>query len=164
MASSYTNEASLAMAAACAGVMRDVYEFDDESTDVLDFACGPGLVSQALAADTRSILGVDSSEAMVELFNRQVRSFLPVPSNQTELTRRCQVDNHGIDREEMQACTTDVFNDPNSPLADRLFDVAVVSPSLSLVDARRLTRGQSARTRTTTFRRRRRSRPIWSGG
>ncbi|KAL1947203.1 hypothetical protein VTO73DRAFT_14164 [Trametes versicolor] len=53
--------------------MRTAYPtlFDAEHTEVLDFACGTGLVSQALRPHVKSIIGVDISPASVEIYNKQ---------------------------------------------------------------------------------------------
>ncbi|EIM88235.1 S-adenosyl-L-methionine-dependent methyltransferase, partial [Stereum hirsutum FP-91666 SS1] len=52
-----------------AETITKVYPFDKESTKVLDYACGTGLVSRELAPHVKSILGVDISPAAVEIFN-----------------------------------------------------------------------------------------------
>ncbi|KAI0373157.1 S-adenosyl-L-methionine-dependent methyltransferase [Pilatotrama ljubarskyi] len=53
--------------------MREHYPslFDKEHTEVLDYACGIGLVSQALRPYVEHILGVDISQGSVDLFNKQ---------------------------------------------------------------------------------------------
>ncbi|KZT03518.1 S-adenosyl-L-methionine-dependent methyltransferase [Laetiporus sulphureus 93-53] len=43
--------------------------FDSESTLVMDFACGTGLISQGLALYAKSIVGIDISEAMIAQYN-----------------------------------------------------------------------------------------------
>ncbi|KAF9061436.1 S-adenosyl-L-methionine-dependent methyltransferase [Rhodocollybia butyracea] len=48
------------------------YPFDDETTTVLDFACGTGLNSRILAPYANAILGVDISEEMVLKYNERV--------------------------------------------------------------------------------------------
>ncbi|KAI0628797.1 S-adenosyl-L-methionine-dependent methyltransferase [Trametes polyzona] len=53
--------------------MRETYPdlFDKERTEVLDFACGTGLVSQALRPYVKSIVGVDISQGSVDIYNKQ---------------------------------------------------------------------------------------------
>ncbi|GJE93361.1 S-adenosyl-L-methionine-dependent methyltransferase [Phanerochaete sordida] len=45
--------------------------FDRTKTELLDFACGAGLVALELAPHVRSVLGVDISEGVVERFNER---------------------------------------------------------------------------------------------
>jgi len=45
------------------------YKFDKETTEVLDFAAGWGLVSKEIIPHAKSILGVDVSQGMVDLYN-----------------------------------------------------------------------------------------------
>ncbi|KAH8835577.1 S-adenosyl-L-methionine-dependent methyltransferase [Flagelloscypha sp. PMI_526] len=45
--------------------------FDKNVTEALDFACGPGLVSRSLSAHAKSILGIDISTGMVDLYNKR---------------------------------------------------------------------------------------------
>jgi len=52
--------------------MLDAYEFDADSTIVMDYACGSGLVSQGLAPYCKTIVGVDISQGMVDYFNKRV--------------------------------------------------------------------------------------------
>ncbi|KAI0085964.1 S-adenosyl-L-methionine-dependent methyltransferase [Irpex rosettiformis] len=46
--------------------------FDKDKTQVLDFACGTGLVSRELFPHVNSILGIDISQASVDVYNRHV--------------------------------------------------------------------------------------------
>ncbi|KDQ59749.1 hypothetical protein JAAARDRAFT_33321 [Jaapia argillacea MUCL 33604] len=52
--------------------MRKVYNFDENTTTLLDFACGTGLLSRNLAAHTKSIVGADISQGMVDQYNLRV--------------------------------------------------------------------------------------------
>ncbi|KAH8114082.1 S-adenosyl-L-methionine-dependent methyltransferase [Phellopilus nigrolimitatus] len=45
------------------------HAFDAEQTTVLEFACGTGLVSAALAPHAKQIVGVDISQGMVDQYN-----------------------------------------------------------------------------------------------
>jgi len=64
--------------------MIKAYPFNESETTVMDFACGPGLISRGLAPYAKKIVGVDISEAMVKQYN-------------------LRVENQGIPPEEMQA-------------------------------------------------------------
>ncbi|KAJ8463983.1 hypothetical protein ONZ45_g17395 [Pleurotus djamor] len=48
------------------------YPFDEEKTALMDFACGPGLVSRELASHTKQIVGVDITQNFVDEFNKRV--------------------------------------------------------------------------------------------
>ncbi|KAF9533650.1 hexaprenyldihydroxybenzoate methyltransferase [Crepidotus variabilis] len=48
------------------------YEFDETKTTVLDFACGNGSISRELAGDSKSIVGVDISQTLVDSYNKRV--------------------------------------------------------------------------------------------
>ncbi|KDQ18549.1 hypothetical protein BOTBODRAFT_28936 [Botryobasidium botryosum FD-172 SS1] len=87
-----------------ADAMREVYDFKEESTVMLDYACGTGLISQNLAPDCKQIVGVDISEKMVEHYNARVA-------------------NQGIPPEEMRAVCTDLSG--KGELEGLLFDVIV---------------------------------------
>ncbi|KAI0355113.1 S-adenosyl-L-methionine-dependent methyltransferase [Trametes cingulata] len=53
--------------------MREAYPaiFDKDRTEVLDFACGTGMVSEALFPYVKRIVGVDISEKSVEVYNKK---------------------------------------------------------------------------------------------
>jgi len=90
--------------------------FKRNDTTVMDFACGTGLVSRVLAAeDPKSIVGVDISQGMVDLYNKIVSD-------------------HGIPPEEMRAICATV---PNEKLDGMRFDVIVCASAyhhLSSID------------------------------
>lgn len=69
----------------------DDFEFDDEETRVLDFACGTGHISRELAGDVKYVVGMDISQGMVDQYN-------------------LRVENQGIDKEEMQAFCVDLLD------------------------------------------------------
>ncbi|KAF7294560.1 Methyltransf-25 domain-containing protein [Mycena indigotica] len=46
------------------------YKFDDQSTTLLDFACGTGIVSLGLAERCKKVVGVDISQGMVDQYNK----------------------------------------------------------------------------------------------
>ncbi|VDC00121.1 unnamed protein product [Peniophora sp. CBMAI 1063] len=48
------------------------YAFDEETTTVLDYACGTGMLSRALSPHAKSIVGMDISEASVAEYNSRV--------------------------------------------------------------------------------------------
>jgi len=55
----------------CAEAIRKEYVFDKDVTNVMEYACGTGLVSGNLAPYVKSILGVDISQGVVDLFNKR---------------------------------------------------------------------------------------------
>jgi len=55
----------------CAEAIRKEYAFDKDVTNVMEYACGTGLVSGNLAPYVKSILGVDISQGVVDLFNKR---------------------------------------------------------------------------------------------
>jgi len=63
--------------------------WDDETTRLLDYACGPGMISRGLAPYVKEVIGMDISEKMVEEYNQQVY-------------------NQGIPRSEMHAILCDI--------------------------------------------------------
>ncbi|KAI9433919.1 S-adenosyl-L-methionine-dependent methyltransferase, partial [Lactarius indigo] len=52
-----------------ARALRRVLPLDEDTTSVLDYACGSGQVSRALAPHVARLVGVDISPRMVELYN-----------------------------------------------------------------------------------------------
>ncbi|TEB31439.1 hexaprenyldihydroxybenzoate methyltransferase [Coprinellus micaceus] len=84
------------------------YDFDDESTEVMDFACGSGLLSQHLAPHAKSVVGVDISRGMVDLYNQTAR-------------------NQGLLPDELRAVCVDILDAPGSqpqdPFNGQRFDV-----------------------------------------
>ncbi|KAA1477672.1 S-adenosyl-L-methionine-dependent methyltransferase [Dentipellis sp. KUC8613] len=90
-----------------AAAMRKTYAFNEESTTLLDFACGPGLVSRELAAYTKKIVGVDISHGMVDQYNKRVNE-------------------QGIPPEEMHAVCIELKGEPGE-LDGAKFDVIVCS-------------------------------------
>lgn len=48
------------------------YPFNKDSTRILDFACGTGLMSRKLAPNAKSVTGVDISQGMVDQYNKRV--------------------------------------------------------------------------------------------
>jgi SAM-dependent methyltransferase len=101
------------------------HAFDPDRTTLLDYACGTGiyhspakwrcslteaegLISQALAAHTASIVGADVSQGMVDTYNMRVAD-------------------HGIGPDEMRAVVVpSSFDDLANTLCEHLFEVAVV--------------------------------------
>ena len=105
--------------------MREQYPFDENSTVVMDFACGVGvynppyflvysthtsilgLISRELAPYTKSIVGVDITQALVDSYNQRVA-------------------NQGITPDEMRAVCTELKG-KEGELNGLKFDVIVVS-------------------------------------
>ncbi|KAG6828358.1 hypothetical protein H0H92_008246 [Tricholoma furcatifolium] len=88
-----------------AAKMRQSYEFNEDVTTVLEFACGTGLVSRELAPYSKRIIGVDISQGVVDQFN-------------------LRVSNQGIPAEEMQAIRAELKGEPGE-LEDEKFDVVI---------------------------------------
>jgi len=63
---------NLGLARRAAKAMREQYPFDEDSTVVMDFACGVGLISMELAPYAKSIVGVDITQALVDNYNQRV--------------------------------------------------------------------------------------------
>lgn len=89
--------------------MIDAYPFEEDSTLVLDYACGTGLISKVLAAHAKCIVGVDISQSMVDQYN-------------------LSVSNQGIPPEEMRAVCCDLTVAPDQ-LDGMKFDVVVCASS-----------------------------------
>lgn len=85
------------------------YPFDEEKTVLLDFACGTGLVSQALAPHCKKIVGVDISQGMVDWYNMRVA-------------------NQGIDSQEMKAICVELKGTEDE-LDGIKFDIVICSMS-----------------------------------
>ncbi|KAG5634465.1 hypothetical protein H0H81_001848 [Sphagnurus paluster] len=88
-----------------AAKIREFYPFDEETTTIMEYACGTGLVSRELAPYVRRIVGVDISQGMVDQFN-------------------LRVNNQGIQKEEMEAFCAELKGEPGE-LRDEKFDVVV---------------------------------------
>ncbi|KAG0706468.1 S-adenosyl-L-methionine-dependent methyltransferase [Suillus ampliporus] len=89
--------------------MINAYPFKEDSTSVLDYACGTGLISRELASHAKCIVGVDISQSMVDQYNQSVA-------------------NQGIPLEEMKAVCCDLTAAPNQ-LDGMKFDVVVCASS-----------------------------------
>jgi 2-polyprenyl-3-methyl-5-hydroxy-6-metoxy-1,4-benzoquinol methylase len=89
--------------------MFDIYDFEDEKTVALDFACGSGLLSHELAPYCKKIIGIDVSPGMISLYNKHAQ-------------------NQGLTEDEMHGYSVDILTDelPFS-LPDNGFDVICVS-------------------------------------
>ncbi|CAF3686437.1 unnamed protein product [Adineta steineri] len=72
-ARSYRTELLEELARRCATSIQKIYPFDVNTTEVLDFACGPGLVAFELLPYTKRIVGVDSAQGMVDVFNHDAQ-------------------------------------------------------------------------------------------
>ncbi|KAJ7574025.1 S-adenosyl-L-methionine-dependent methyltransferase [Mycena floridula] len=96
---------SLNMGKRLAKAIFDIFPFDEETTTVLDFACGPGLMSRLLASKAKSIVGVDISQKMVDRFNERA-------------------DQQGLEPEEMRAVCVELTG-RDDELEGRKFDVVV---------------------------------------
>ncbi|GBE82817.1 Uncharacterized methyltransferase [Sparassis crispa] len=99
------------MARRLTAAMKSTYPtlFDEERTTVLDFACGTGLISRELCADTTSIVGVDISSGTVDQYN-------------------LRASNQGLAPEEMRAICVDLKG-TEGELDGAKFDVVVCASS-----------------------------------
>jgi len=104
-ASNYDGPLKIDFADRMAPRILSLYPFDENSTTLLDYACGTGLVSQRLAASTKSIVGVDISQGMIDQYN-------------------LRISNQGIEPQEMQAFCIELKG-VDGELNDRKFDVAI---------------------------------------
>lgn len=86
----------------------NAFTFDKEKTTVLDFACGNGNVSFNMAGSCKSIVGVDISTKMIELYNEMAQK-------------------EGLS-DKISGLRVDITSDA-CPLGDQLFDVIVCSLS-----------------------------------
>ncbi|KAF5317945.1 hypothetical protein D9619_012239 [Psilocybe cf. subviscida] len=77
------------LASMATALMRKQYEFKEEETALLDFACHIGLTSRAIAPYTKLVVGVDISQTSVDLYNEAVK-------------------NQGIEPSEMRAVCTEL--------------------------------------------------------
>ncbi|KAK0447059.1 S-adenosyl-L-methionine-dependent methyltransferase [Armillaria borealis] len=55
-------------------ILSHGWSFDPESTTVLNFACGTGLLETTLIAHCKSIQGVDISQGMVDQYNKRAET------------------------------------------------------------------------------------------
>lgn len=67
-----TKPHAIELARRLASLFLKAYPFDEDSTAILDFACGTGLISQHLTPHAKSIVGVDISPGMVRRYNQRV--------------------------------------------------------------------------------------------
>ncbi|KAF9009521.1 S-adenosyl-L-methionine-dependent methyltransferase [Cyathus striatus] len=104
-ASKADSASSLELARRSALAIRKVYPFDEDTTEVMDFACGKGLLSSHLLPHVKSILGVDISQNMVDIYNTRVQ-------------------NQGIAPEDMWAVCADLQG-VGGELEGRKFDIVV---------------------------------------
>ena len=66
--------------------------FSLEGRDVLDFGCGTGLLTARLVEDAGSIIGLDTSAAMLERFESRARSWSHVRAEAGPLAAGVRVD------------------------------------------------------------------------
>jgi hypothetical protein len=71
-AQTYRSELALQLAKHSAGVILQKYPFDANQTEVLDFTCGPSLVGLELLPHVKRLVGADSAQGMVDVFNQYV--------------------------------------------------------------------------------------------
>ncbi|KAF6758178.1 hexaprenyldihydroxybenzoate methyltransferase [Ephemerocybe angulata] len=101
------SQSSIELAKRAGNAILRHYDFDDESTEVMDFACGSGLLSQHIAPYAKSVVGVDISQGMVDLYNMFAL-------------------NQGLLSEELRAVRFDVLaSSPQDPFNGQRFDVVV---------------------------------------
>lgn len=106
-AHSYDAPLKIEFADRMAPKILSAYPFNEDSTTLLDYACGTGLISKRLAPYTKSIVGVDISQGMIDQYN-------------------LHVSDQGIEPDEMQALCVELKG-VDGELDGRKFDVAIVS-------------------------------------
>jgi len=87
--------------------MRKAYPFNEDTTIVMDFACGTGLIARGLAPYCKEVVGVDINPAMVAHFAEKIH-------------------NQGIPPEEMRVVCADLKGE-ESELDGQKFDVITCS-------------------------------------
>ncbi|KAI0648430.1 S-adenosyl-L-methionine-dependent methyltransferase [Trametes meyenii] len=94
-----------------ATALRKAYPalFDEDRTTVLDYACGTGALSQALCPYVKSIVGVDISQAAVDVYNARAAD-------------------QGLAPEEMRAVCAELRGEPGE-LDGATFDLVVCCAS-----------------------------------
>ncbi|CAF3965632.1 unnamed protein product [Adineta steineri] len=105
-AKTYRTEFSCEIAKRCASYILQKYPFDSSKTEVLDFACGPGLVAFELLPHTKRIVGADLAQGMVDVFNQSVEQ-------------------QGIASDKLHCVHTDALKGDQSDLNGLLFDVII---------------------------------------
>ncbi|KAI6126110.1 hexaprenyldihydroxybenzoate methyltransferase [Pisolithus croceorrhizus] len=93
-----------------AAAMLKAVPFDKQKTVVMDFACGVGLISQQLAPQAKSIIGVDISQRMVDIYNNSAKEQNLFPN-------------------EMKAVRVDRLVENETQLGGMSFDVIVCASS-----------------------------------
>lgn len=68
-----TKPTSLLIAKATSEKIREFLTLDHKS--ILDYGCGTGLLAFNLSNETNSVLGMDNSSGMIEVFNQKVKQF-----------------------------------------------------------------------------------------
>ena len=71
-AKTYRSELSIEIAKRCVAHILRKYSFDANQTEILDFACGPGVTAFELLPHVKRVIGADSAEGMVDAFNNYV--------------------------------------------------------------------------------------------
>ncbi|KAI6046689.1 S-adenosyl-L-methionine-dependent methyltransferase [Pisolithus marmoratus] len=102
----YSEPSRVERARRLAAAMLKAYPFAEEETTVMDFACGTGLISRELAPHAKSIVGVDISQNMVDMYNLSVH-------------------NQGISPDEMRAVCISAIKEDDEHLKGMTFDVIV---------------------------------------
>ncbi|KAF9453664.1 hypothetical protein P691DRAFT_799616 [Macrolepiota fuliginosa MF-IS2] len=88
---------AIELARRAARVFRRVYEFDEDETVVMDFACGVGLISRELIPYSKSVVGVDISQRMVDEYNRHALSSFLKPGGSLLVIDLLKDDNLDVD-------------------------------------------------------------------
>ncbi|KAG8940076.1 hypothetical protein FRC03_005796, partial [Tulasnella sp. 419] len=101
-------------AAKIAQVVTEQVKLDPETTSVMDFACGTGLVSINLVPYVNEVIGVDISDAMVEKYNEK--------ASMDELSAK-----------KMKAVLLDISKDKEK-LGGKKFDVIICALSYHHID------------------------------
>ncbi|KZV99126.1 S-adenosyl-L-methionine-dependent methyltransferase, partial [Exidia glandulosa HHB12029] len=81
--------------------VEDQFEFEEDETVLLDFACGTGLVSRALAPVCKSVVGADVNPSAIARYNARVVQQGLAP----EEMRAVHVDQLGAEKFDVVVCS-----------------------------------------------------------
>jgi len=84
-------------------ILLQMYPFNKDSTMVMDYACGTGLVSRQLYPFVKSIVGIDISQGMVDQYNKWANEQNIHPNQMKALRTELQGK-----EEELDGCKFDV--------------------------------------------------------
>ncbi|KAJ3540739.1 hypothetical protein NM688_g6183 [Phlebia brevispora] len=89
------------------GLVETYKELFTENTTVLDYACGPGIVSAEIVPHVKSITGVDISQGMVDSYNARAKDLTISPERMHAIRTELKGTNGELDgrKFELVVCT-----------------------------------------------------------